>query len=176
MYVCMCVCRVGKLNLVDLAGSERQRKTGASAERLREAARINQALSSLGNVISALAENSPHVPYRYVSTPATRTIHAQQTPTTRPRHESFYSVSHIHLCLSIYHPARHSTNTSILNSVCSFDNLFSCTQTSIFTFILRLYVRVVRLEPGPGRSGPESFHCQYTYIYISSYLTVFSRM
>ncbi|CAG9782344.1 unnamed protein product [Diatraea saccharalis] len=56
--------RVGKLNLVDLAGSERQRKTGASADRLREAARINQALSSLGNVISALAENSPHVPYR----------------------------------------------------------------------------------------------------------------
>lgn len=55
---------VGKLNLVDLAGSERQRKTGASAERLREASRINQALSSLGNVISALAENSPHVPYR----------------------------------------------------------------------------------------------------------------
>lgn len=59
---------VGKLNLVDLAGSERQRKTGASAERLREASRINQALSSLGNVISALAENSPHVPYRYQPT------------------------------------------------------------------------------------------------------------
>ncbi|XP_050672881.1 kinesin-like protein Klp68D isoform X2 [Leptidea sinapis] len=56
--------RVGKLNLVDLAGSERQRKTNASADRLREASRINQALSSLGNVISALAENSPHVPYR----------------------------------------------------------------------------------------------------------------
>ncbi|XP_037303481.1 kinesin-like protein Klp68D isoform X2 [Manduca sexta] len=56
--------RVGKLNLVDLAGSERQAKTNASAERLREASRINQALSSLGNVISALAENSPHVPYR----------------------------------------------------------------------------------------------------------------
>lgn len=55
---------VGKLNLVDLAGSERQRKTGAGGERLKEAARINQALSSLGNVISALAENSPHVPYR----------------------------------------------------------------------------------------------------------------
>ncbi|CAH2088185.1 unnamed protein product [Euphydryas editha] len=58
------VASVGKLNLVDLAGSERQRKTGAGGERLREAARINQALSSLGNVISALAENSPHVPYR----------------------------------------------------------------------------------------------------------------
>lgn len=56
--------KVGKLNLIDLAGSERQSKTGASAERLKEASKINLALSSLGNVISALAERSPHVPYR----------------------------------------------------------------------------------------------------------------
>lgn len=56
--------RVGKLNLVDLAGSERQSKTGATADRLKEASKINKALSSLGNVISALAENSPHIPYR----------------------------------------------------------------------------------------------------------------
>lgn len=56
--------KVGKLNLIDLAGSERQSKTGATAERLKEASKINLALSSLGNVISALAENSPHVPYR----------------------------------------------------------------------------------------------------------------
>lgn len=55
---------VGKLNLIDLAGSERQSKTGATAERLKEASKINRALSSLGNVISALAENSPHIPYR----------------------------------------------------------------------------------------------------------------
>lgn len=55
---------VGKLHLIDLAGSERQSKTGATAERLREASKINRALSSLGNVISALAENSPHIPYR----------------------------------------------------------------------------------------------------------------
>lgn len=56
--------KVGVLNLVDLAGSERQSKTGATAERLKEASKINRALSSLGNVISALAEKSPHVPYR----------------------------------------------------------------------------------------------------------------
>lgn len=56
--------KVGKLNLIDLAGSERQSKTGATAERLKEASKINRALSSLGNVISALAENSPHIPYR----------------------------------------------------------------------------------------------------------------
>lgn len=56
--------KVGKLNLIDLAGSERQSKSGATADRLKEASKINRALSSLGNVISALAENSPHIPYR----------------------------------------------------------------------------------------------------------------
>ncbi|KAF2896660.1 hypothetical protein ILUMI_09509 [Ignelater luminosus] len=56
--------RVGKLNLIDLAGSERQSKTGATGDRLKEASKINKALSSLGNVIYALAENSPHIPYR----------------------------------------------------------------------------------------------------------------
>ncbi|KAL5288869.1 KIF3C family protein [Megaselia abdita] len=58
------IIKVGKLNLIDLAGSERQSKTGATADRLKEASKINLALSSLGNVISALAEDSPHVPYR----------------------------------------------------------------------------------------------------------------
>lgn len=47
-----------------MAGSERQSKTGASADRLKEASKINRALSSLGNVISSLAENSAHIPYR----------------------------------------------------------------------------------------------------------------
>lgn len=56
--------KVGKLNLIDLAGSERQSKSGATADRLKEASKINRALSSLGNVISALAEKSPHIPYR----------------------------------------------------------------------------------------------------------------
>ncbi|KAI8441203.1 hypothetical protein MSG28_009429 [Choristoneura fumiferana] len=76
--------RVGKLNLVDLAGSERQRKTGAGGERLREAARINQALSSLGNVISALAENSPHVPYRSAALRTARTCLTGQLLLERP--------------------------------------------------------------------------------------------
>lgn len=42
--------KVGKLNLVDLAGSERQSKTGATGDRLKEATKINKALSSLGKV------------------------------------------------------------------------------------------------------------------------------
>jgi hypothetical protein len=57
--------RVGKLNLVDLAGSERQSKTGATGDRLKEAIKINQSLSALGNVISALVDGkSSHIPYR----------------------------------------------------------------------------------------------------------------
>lgn len=55
----------GKLNLVDLAGSERLAKTQATGERLREASSINQSLSVLGNVISALVDGkSTHIPYR----------------------------------------------------------------------------------------------------------------
>jgi hypothetical protein len=57
--------RAGKLNLVDLAGSERQKKTGATGAQLKEGIKINLSLSSLGNCISALAENKgKHVPFR----------------------------------------------------------------------------------------------------------------
>ncbi|TDG97001.1 hypothetical protein EPR50_G00220130 [Perca flavescens] len=54
----------GKLYLVDLAGSEKVGKTGAEGTVLDEAKMINKSLSSLGNVISALAEGSSYVPYR----------------------------------------------------------------------------------------------------------------
>lgn len=57
--------KMGKLHLVDLAGSERQSKTQASGTRLKEATKINQSLSVLGNVISALVDGkSTHIPYR----------------------------------------------------------------------------------------------------------------
>ena len=57
--------RMGKLNLVDLAGSERQSKTHAEGDRFKEAVNINQSLSTLGNVISALVDpKSSHIPYR----------------------------------------------------------------------------------------------------------------
>jgi hypothetical protein len=56
---------MGKLSLVDLAGSERADKTGASAERLKEAQNINKSLSALGDVIAALSEgNAKFIPYR----------------------------------------------------------------------------------------------------------------
>lgn len=54
----------GKLTFVDLAGSERIKKSNAAGEQLKEAQAINKSLSALGNVISALATDNPHVPYR----------------------------------------------------------------------------------------------------------------
>ncbi|XP_045900577.1 kinesin-like protein KIF13A isoform X10 [Micropterus dolomieu] len=61
--------KVSKLSLVDLAGSERVSKTGAAGERLKEGSNINKSLTTLGCVISALADQSgkgktKFVPYR----------------------------------------------------------------------------------------------------------------
>lgn len=60
--------KISMINLVDLAGSQRQDKTGATGQRLKEAVGINQSLTSLGQVISALAENADgannFIPYR----------------------------------------------------------------------------------------------------------------
>ena len=50
--------RASKIHLVDLAGSERAQSTGASGMRLKEGANINKSLSTLGKVISSLADNS----------------------------------------------------------------------------------------------------------------------
>lgn len=57
--------KIGKLNLVDLAGSENITKAGNERGiRTRETVNINQSLLTLGRVITALVERTPHVPYR----------------------------------------------------------------------------------------------------------------
>lgn len=54
-----------RLNLCDLCGSEDVRKSEVTGLNLIEAQKINQSLSALGNVISALTEkNRSHIPYR----------------------------------------------------------------------------------------------------------------
>ncbi|KAJ9447580.1 Kinesin-like protein unc-104 [Diplonema papillatum] len=63
--------KTAKLNLVDLAGSERASKTNATGVRLVEGGNINKSLATLGQVISALADQATagkkqpkHIPYR----------------------------------------------------------------------------------------------------------------
>uniref|UniRef100_A0A8K9WV35 Kinesin motor domain-containing protein n=1 Tax=Oncorhynchus mykiss TaxID=8022 RepID=A0A8K9WV35_ONCMY len=63
--------KVSKVSLVDLAGSERADSSGAKGLRLKEGANINKSLTTLGKVISALAEmqnskkrKSDFIPYR----------------------------------------------------------------------------------------------------------------
>ena len=63
--------KVSKMSLVDLAGSERAVKTGAMGDRLKEGSNINKSLTTLGLVISKLADASSgkskseqFVPYR----------------------------------------------------------------------------------------------------------------
>ncbi|XP_059212714.1 kinesin-like protein KIF25 [Centropristis striata] len=53
-----------KLQLVDLAGSECVGMSGVSGAALWEVSCINRSLSALSDVLGALAEQRPHVPYR----------------------------------------------------------------------------------------------------------------
>ncbi|KAI9311711.1 hypothetical protein BX666DRAFT_1867533 [Dichotomocladium elegans] len=58
---------ISKFHFVDLAGSERLDRTGAQGVRAREGIAINSGLLALGNVISALGDDSrrsTHIPYR----------------------------------------------------------------------------------------------------------------
>ncbi|KAL1769935.1 kinesin KIF28P [Sigmodon hispidus] len=63
------ITKQSSINMVDLAGSERQKSSGSEGDRLREGSKVNLSLTSLGNVISALADSAMgkkvlHIPYR----------------------------------------------------------------------------------------------------------------
>ncbi|ESO97247.1 hypothetical protein LOTGIDRAFT_114997 [Lottia gigantea] len=54
----------GKIYLIDLAGSEDNRRTGNQGIRLKESGAINKSLFVLGEVVDAINNNQPRIPYR----------------------------------------------------------------------------------------------------------------
>ncbi|OWF55341.1 kinesin-like protein KIF22-B [Mizuhopecten yessoensis] len=54
----------GKIYLIDLAGSEDNRRTGNQGIRLKESGAINKSLFVLGEVVDAINNHLPRVPYR----------------------------------------------------------------------------------------------------------------
>jgi len=54
----------GLLNLIDLAGSEKLEQSKVDGITKKETIHINQSLSTLSRVISAIAKNEKHIPYR----------------------------------------------------------------------------------------------------------------
>ncbi|XP_019059467.1 PREDICTED: kinesin-like protein KIN-UA isoform X2 [Tarenaya hassleriana] len=93
------VVRKGKLVVVDLAGSERIDKSGSEGHTLEEAKSINLSLSALGKCINALAENSPHVPFR-------------DSKLTRLLRDSFGGTARTSLVITIGPSPRHRGETS----------------------------------------------------------------
>lgn len=80
MKICFNGFQVSKISLVDLAGSERATSTGAEGQRLKEGANINKSLTTLGLVISKLAEDvSPNFSYDFYE----KTQQSQQVPVKR---------------------------------------------------------------------------------------------
>ncbi|EXB96208.1 Armadillo repeat-containing kinesin-like protein 1 [Morus notabilis] len=93
------VVRKSKLLIVDLAGSERLDKSGSEGHMLEETKFINLSLTSLGKCINALAENSPHIPFR-------------ESKLTRLLRDSFGGSARTSLIVTIGSSARHYAETT----------------------------------------------------------------
>lgn len=55
------------------------KKSGSTGENLKEAQAINKSLSALGDVISALAAEQPHIPYRWAHSAVNQEMPAWDT-------------------------------------------------------------------------------------------------
>lgn len=81
---------VSKINLVDLAGSERVESSGVTGVNFKEAIEINKSLSTLGLVISKLAESANNASkHKAPQTAPTNFKHTKKGKTSTPDHIPF---------------------------------------------------------------------------------------
>lgn len=99
---------------MDLAGSENVGRSGAVDKRAREAGNINQSLLTLGRVITALVERTPHVPYR-------------ESKLTRILQDSLGGHTRTSIIATVS-PA--SINLEVRNLICG----FGCMERAVFFF------------------------------------------
>lgn len=109
--------------LVDLAGSERVGKIEVEGERLKESQFINKSLSALGDVISALASKTAHIPYRHFSLSNTHTHSCTHTQTRTHAHtQTFmpftYFLLFFTICLTRNSKLTHMLQSSLGESIC----------------------------------------------------------
>ncbi|ERE73568.1 kinesin-like protein KIF13A [Cricetulus griseus] len=108
VFLDMALTKQSSINMVDLAGSERQKSSGSEGDRLREGSRVNLSLTSLGNVISALADSALgkkvlHIPYR-------------DSVLTKLLQSSLGGNSRTTLCLSLHDRAKKVQNRATINT------------------------------------------------------------
>jgi len=148
--------KTGKLNLVDLAGSEKVWKSSSWGVTLEEAKKINWSLSALGNVINALAEKRPHVPYR--DSKLTRILQDTLGGNFKTALVVTCSTLSSHLdetLSSLYFASRAKAvcNHVKINFVCSAQNLMVLVD-QLQHDLLQARSEVVRLRGGPPPGPP----------------------
>lgn len=94
-----------KLSFADLAGNEKMSMSESisDSKHIKEMTSINQSLSTLGNVISALSGKKPHVPYR--ESKLTRILQVSACKRKTIRHHFWHSYYLCPLLSSIFLPS-----------------------------------------------------------------------
>jgi hypothetical protein len=146
--------RRSKFHFVDLAGSERAKRTGAQGHQLKEGIDINKGLLALGNVISALGDDTKRgkafVPYRDSKLTRMLQVMTIQSISTLARE----LLSHAHPCILRAGLARRQLEDA--------DDLL---RVALVTELQRVCERVTLREPRPqhqeqahDQQGPHAGH------------------
>ncbi|KAJ1980549.1 hypothetical protein H4R34_002420 [Dimargaris verticillata] len=143
---------VSKFHFVDLAGSERIKRTNAIGDRVKEGISINAGLLALGNVISALGDESrksSHIPYR--DSKLTRLLQDSLGGNSQTLMLACISPSELNMAetISTLHYANRARN--IKNRV---EVNFDRSESAVDVNMLRMEIKRLRTELSRSRRQP----------------------